>query len=96
MATGSLTAAGATPALPAPSRSDGRDIIASLYGTFVGTVQPERSFDAGANWLPMTYIDGSAISWTAPVSTSLGAQPNALVRLNCTSYTSGTINWRID
>lgn len=67
----------------------------SLWGTFVATVQLERSFDAGSTWLPVTAL-GTGITFTAP-ATEVFSEPEAGVRyrLNCTAYTSGTVNYRI-
>lgn len=67
----------------------------SLWGTFVGTVQLERSFDSGVTWLPITAL-GTSITFTAPAS-EVFAEPevNVRYRLNCTAYTSGTINYRL-
>lgn len=66
----------------------------SLWGTFAGTVQLERSFD-GATWLPLTER-GSSITFTGPCSEIFEEpEPSAQYRLNCTSYTSGTINYRL-
>jgi hypothetical protein len=69
----------------------------SIWGTFVGTVRLERSFDGGATWLPKTAGgSGSIYTYTSPVS-EVDEEPEAAVayRLNCTSYTSGTINYRL-
>lgn len=68
----------------------------SVWGTFVGTVQLERSFDGGTTWLPITAAGTQIYTWTAPAS-EIAAEPEANVsyRLNCTAYTSGTINYRI-
>lgn len=77
-----------------PKRDDPFDV--SLWGTFVATVQLERSFDAGVTWLPVTYSDGSSRAWTGAVSTDLQETSDGVIfRLNCTSYTSGTVNYRI-
>lgn len=69
----------------------------SLWGTFVGTVELDRSFDAGSNWLPAS-LDGTGTtaSWTSAISV-VANEPEAgvLYRLNCTAYTSGTINYRL-
>lgn len=67
----------------------------SLWGTFVGTVIPERSFDGGDTFLPLTAL-GSSISFTAPC-TEIFEEPEAgvLYRLRCSAYTSGTINYRL-
>lgn len=69
----------------------------SLWGTFAGTVQLQRSFDGGTTWLPVSYpLTGDALSWTAAVSTTV-EEPEHLVayRLACTVYTSGTVNYRL-
>ena len=68
----------------------------SLRGTFVGTVQIERSFD-GTNWFVASRDSaGTAALFTAPASVIV-EEPEAGVqyRLNCTAYISGTINYRI-
>ena len=66
----------------------------SLWGTFVGTVRLERSFD-GSTWLPITAL-GSAINFTGPVSETFEeAEGGVQYRLNCTAYTSGTVNYRL-
>lgn len=67
----------------------------SIYGTFVGTVQLERSFD-DTNWLPITAAGTQMYLWTGPAS-EIAAEIESGVsyRLNCTAYTSGTINYRI-
>jgi len=67
----------------------------SLWGTFVGTVQLERSFDNGTTWLPITAL-GSSITFTAPASESFEEpEVGVIYRLNCTAYTSGTVNYRL-
>jgi hypothetical protein len=66
----------------------------TLSGTWAGTVTPQRSLD-GTTWFPVTYNDGTALSWTAPISTPLPeAERGALFRLACT-WTSGTVVWRV-
>jgi hypothetical protein len=90
--TGAFTATGNGEAVPVARRGD---LNISLSGTFVATVVPQRSFDGGTTWLPLTYVDGTAISWTAPMSTPLPcSELGAQWRLACT-WTSGTVNWRI-
>ncbi len=72
------------------------DFNVSLWGAFVGTVALERSFDGGTTWLPVSSAAGTAASWTAPVSTTwTEPEHNVAYRLNCTAYTSGTINYRL-
>lgn len=73
----------------------GRGFNISLRGTFVATVQLERSFD-GTNWHPITASGTQLYVWTAPASEiAVEPQCGVLYRLNCTSYTSGTVNFRI-
>lgn len=93
--TGSFTATGQSPVFsPARGQGNGR-FNGSVWGTFVGTVRFERSFDNGVTWLPATQA-GSPVTFTAPFTEVL-IEPEAdvLYRLNCTAYTSGTINYRI-
>jgi hypothetical protein len=68
---------------------------ASLTGTFAATLRLERSFDGGATYEPLTAL-GTAITFTGPCSETF-EEPEADVRYrwNCTSYTSGTIQYRI-
>lgn len=69
----------------------------AIYGTFVGTARLERSFDAGSNWVPVS-LDalGDPASYTVPVSvTGFECENGVLYRVNCTAYTSGTINYRL-
>lgn len=68
---------------------------ASLTGTFVATLQLERSFDGGTTWQPLT-AGGSTITFTAVMSESFfEPEADALYRWKCTAYTSGTIVCRI-
>lgn len=69
----------------------------AVYGTFVGTVVLEKTFDSGANWIPV-FRQGTttAISYTAPGAEML-CEPEMSVayRWRCSAYTSGTINTRL-
>lgn len=69
----------------------------SASGTFVATVQIERSFDAGSNWFVCSSDGaGTAAAYTAPFSVVAEENSNgAIYRLNCTAYTSGTVTYRI-
>ena len=74
----------------------GRGFYFSLWGTFVGSVQLERSFDSGTNWLPITAGGIQLFKWSAPASeTDQMDKTGVLHRLNCTAYTSGTINYML-
>lgn len=89
---GSFTAMGQSAAYTPVA---GRSINYSAWGTFVGTLRLERSFDAGVTWLPVTAL-GTGISFTAPFSETWDeAEANVQYRLNCSAYTSGTANYRI-
>jgi hypothetical protein len=69
-------------------------------GAMVGTVRLERSFDGGTTWVVCGVGGaGSQASYTlngADISV-VAAEPEkgVLYRLNCTAYTSGTINYRM-
>jgi hypothetical protein len=94
--TSTFTATGQSAAIIAKGRDDGRPnfVNVSLWGTFVGSVRVERSFD-GTNWLPLTAL-GTAINFTGPCSETFDeAETGVQYRLNCTAYTSGTINYRM-
>lgn len=93
-ATGQSTGFPPRPSLGGVSPSAGFNV--SLWGTFVGSVQLERSFDNGTTWLPLTAAGTPLYVWTAPAS-EVCEEPEAgvLYRLNCTAYTSGTVNYRL-
>src|SRR5262249_17311740 len=70
---------------------------ASIWGVFVGTVVIEKSYDNGSSWSAVSKDpSGAAASYTAPASVVV-TEPELgiLYRLNCSAYTSGTINWRL-
>lgn len=75
----------------------GRPFNVSVWGTFVGTVELERSFDAGSTWLDCSRDSaGTTASFTAPFSVVVEEpEVGVIYRLNCSAYTSGTINYRI-
>lgn len=102
MATGKVTGAFAATGQSerfAPDSRPGapRRFNLSLWGTFSGTVQVERSFDRGASWLACSRDGaGTPAAYSAPVSLVM-EEPEAgvLYRLNCTALTSGTVNYRL-
>jgi hypothetical protein len=90
--TGSFTATGtATP------RALLGDFNIALWGTFVGTVAVERSFDGGTTFIAVARdTSGTAATFTAATSLSISEpERSVLYRLNCTAFTSGTINYRL-
>jgi hypothetical protein len=69
----------------------------SVYGTFVGTVVLEKTFDNGTNYIPVMHpATNTAVSFTAPGAIVLH-EPEISVqyRFRCSAFTSGTINTRL-
>ena len=81
------------------SGADAAAIFTGAAIEYVGTVQIERSFDGGKTWLVCNIGGGGTLAQFAagtPVSITFGEpEKNVLYRLNCTAYTSGTINYRV-
>lgn len=98
--TGTFAATGNGTAFTPENSQDRRTVAAfniALYGTFVGTVLLEKSFDAGVNWIPVYRpATATAVSYTAPGAEVL-AEPEDGVqyRWRCSAYTSGTVNYRL-
>lgn len=89
-------------ALTNNSVTTGTDAAATFTGAavdYVGTVQLERSFDGGQTWIVCGVGgQGALAQWATgtPVSCVVGeAEAGVAYRLNCTAYTSGTINYRL-
>lgn len=100
---GAITGTTVTLALPPNFTSSaivtGTDSAAIFTGatiTWSGTVQLERSFDGCSTWI-VDNLGGALAQWTAgPVLLTFGEpEKQVYYRLNCTAYTSGTINYRI-
>lgn len=96
--TGTFTATPQTSALSPFVPLAGRPFNVSLWGTFSATVQLERSFDGGTTWLQLTSngtqvekFTGSTVISESVTENEAGVQ----YRLNCTAYTSGTVNYRL-
>ncbi len=70
---------------------------AALWGTFVATIQLEKSFNGGDDWIVVSKdASGNPASYTESVALGVyEPEVNVLYRWNCTAYTSGTINYRI-
>jgi hypothetical protein len=69
-----------------------------ISGTFVATARLEKSVDNGVTWVPLTVQTGGGVvqlyTFTAPGADQVQEYvPGLLYRLNCTAYTSGTINY---
>jgi len=69
----------------------------ALWGTFVATLVLEKSFDGGANWIGVAKdSSGNINSYTAPFAAAVYEPEHTVIyRWRCTSYTSGTIFYRI-
>ena len=66
----------------------------TLWGTFSGSIQLERSFD-GTTWHPITIL-GTPLVFTAPCSEQLEEiDAGVRYRINCTALASGTANYRL-
>lgn len=89
---GSFAAAGQS--LPFGIPQNRVDFNISVWGTFSGTVVVERSFDGGTTWIPKW--PDAVYSISSPVTFS-DSEPEEGVRyrLNCTSFSSGQINYRV-
>jgi len=92
--TGAFTATGQS----GPFRPQaGRPFNLSIWGTFTGTIDLERSFDDGSTWLKCSRDSaGTTASFTVAASVVV-EEPEAgvLYRLNATALSSGTANYRI-
>lgn len=68
----------------------------SIWGTFVATIEFERSFDGGTTWIPVCFPDGTPIRFFAPKSGAWAEiEAGVYYRVRCSAYTSGAANWRI-
>ena len=77
--------------------TNGAVLNVSVWGTFVGVVQLERSFDGGAIWSAVSRdIVGSAAQFNVPFSLQIReTEAGVLYRVSCISFSSGTINYRL-
>ncbi len=79
-----------------PKRAAIGQINVAIYGTFTATARIECSFN-GDDWVPMAKDpDGNQASYASPCSLVIDApEIGVYYRVNCTSYTDGTINYRL-
>jgi len=64
----------------------GEKMVVSVSGTFVATIDLERSSDSGSTWLTIE-------SYTAPVEKNIESiSDKFLYSLNVSAFTSGTVN----
>lgn len=68
----------------------------AIWGTFVATLQVEKSYDGGTTWIPLfNFFTGAAVAFTAPGSLQIGeCERGVTYRMHCTQYVSGTANYR--
>lgn len=83
--TGALTGTGAT------GEVGGKEITFQMYGTFVATIDLQRSEDGRATWRNV-----AGETYTTPTDKNISNLSTQFsYRLNCSAFTSGTINWVI-
>ncbi len=68
-----------------------------ITGTFTATVKVRRSFDGGITWVFLdSDLNGTDLTFTAPGNViAEEVESAALWSLECTAFTSGTINYRV-
>jgi hypothetical protein len=87
---GSFTGTGSSATLSnkATLESD-KKMTFSLSNTFAGTVDIERSYDAGASWNVVK-------SYTAIIEENLDTPTDHFIyRVTCSAYTSGTMDYAL-
>jgi hypothetical protein len=97
LTTGSFTATGdSASVVPVAAGAFKSGFNATIWGTFVGSIQLQRSFDQGITWVPITIGGAAALTYTAPASELVSEVESGVSwRCACTAYTSGTINYRL-
>lgn len=85
--TGSFTGTGTSSLLKVKSG------ILQIYGTFVGTVQIEVDPLETGNWAPALDSSGAVLGLTVPGAMKIDNGKAVPMRLKCSAYTSGTINY---
>lgn len=81
--------------MPGPRGFSGPTFNAALWGTFVGTIVLQRSFD-GSTWVTCSKPDLSDASFTSAVTFVVNeTEQGVIYRWSCTAYTSGTVNYRL-
>ncbi|CAJ0778778.1 hypothetical protein LMG7141_00798 [Ralstonia condita] len=69
----------------------------AVWGTFVGTLTLQNSYDGGTTWIPViNKRTGNVITFTAPGALQEDeVEAGVQYRLAMTAYTSGTANYRL-
>lgn len=93
---GTFTGVGRSALFSLPSGAPPWDLDITITGTFVGSIQLERSMDGGETWAPIFILGTQYYVWTAPAAESYQMNSIAPVySFNCTAYASGAINFWI-
>ena len=69
-----------------------------IGGSFVATIQVQKSFDGGDNWFIVSRDSAGALAeYTSPGFNGTIIEPESqiLYRLECTAFTSGSVVFRI-
>ncbi len=66
----------------------------SISGTFVATIDLERSFDEKTTWVAVSSFS-AVTEQTGEASVKNQVNSPVAYRLNCTAYTSGTVNFAL-
>ncbi len=90
--TSALTTTNGTPATGISSSAMIRDGMVRISGTFVGTVQVTVDAIGDGTFAPATDSSGNVISLTAPCTMRVSNGVACNTRVECTVFTSGTIN----
>lgn len=99
--TGTLSGTGRSNAFEIPGQRGpaSSEVLLNIVvsGTFSATVEIQRSLDNSVSWHTLSKdADGAPASYTAPFAVRIGeCETPALYAVNCSAFTSGTINFRI-
>lgn len=95
--TGALTGTGAgdTYKFRKGGKEYPRDLLVQTTGDLSGTFHVEMSAPDANTWTQLTDIDGTQLQYTNNVVLRLVPVGLADVRVNCSAYTSGTLNYSI-
>ena len=68
----------------------------AVWGTFTANLQLEKTYDSSTTWIPVAFNNNpTQVFVNAPASLTIGELERGVAyRLNCVSFTTGTINYR--
>jgi len=90
--TSALTTTKATPATGISNIATIRDGLVRISGVFVGTAQITIDAIGDGTFAPMTDLSGNVVSITVPSTLRIANGVACNTRVECSVYTSGTIN----